>query len=115
MKTKSIYEMLGKTYQESHLDIVICNFPGVAYKTAKDALGANYPTTFIRDSERSIYVAGKDEIPFIIKFIEAAVNLESLRGLDIRNCYIEQDIPMAIKNQIYTTYKPNILNIIEKP
>jgi hypothetical protein len=52
---------------------------------------------------------------FIIKFIEAAVNLESLRGLDIRNCYIEQDIPMAIKNQIYTTYKPNILNIIEKP
>ena len=113
MRTKSIYEILGKTYQESYLDVVICNFPGVAFKTAKDAMGAN--SNMVRESDRLIFISNKDEIPFAVKFIEASVNLEALRGLEIRNCYIEEDVPMAIKNQLYTTYRQNITNIIEKP
>ena len=113
MKTKSIYEILGKTYQENYTDVVICKFPGVAYKTAKEAMGNNYG--LFRDTERSIYITNKDEIPFTIKFIEASINLEVLRGCEIRNCYVEEDVPATIKNQLHTTYRQNILNIIEKP
>jgi hypothetical protein len=113
MKTKSIYEILGKTYQEHHLDVVICKYPGVAYKTAKDAFKAN--DAIFKDTERSIYISNRDEVPFTVKFIEASINLESLRGCDIRNCYVEEDVPPQIKNQLHTTYRQNILNIIEKP